>query len=332
VTVWADVSAAILAAEATATALAAASPMGRVLAKSRAELVAITALRNDVVVAFVDLELVHVEDVRLIGVPLIGIVNDTQGDTIAATVAAFQQYPWLTHVVSLKMLGTPHARVHVTAMLEQILDDDSSTGGIGRFARLATASKREQRFDRMREFFGKHRLSSRTITAISEIAEELVMNALYDAPVEAGHFKTAVPRTQDVDLPPERACEISYGVEDGNVFIRVTDTFGSLGRRRLLDVLGRCSKGAEGVELDESRGGAGLGLWRIFSAASAIAITVAAGERTDMLVRIATKDGRIVKQLAAVSMRFIPLKARALPTVSANDQFDMFDNSVTLAG
>jgi hypothetical protein len=329
-----DGSAAILAAETNAGVLTAALPIGAVVAKSRAELVAVTALRNDVVIAFVELELVHLEDIKLIGVPIVGIVNDTRTETIAATIAAFESYPWLTHTVSLKVLSTPQARTHLTGVLDQILEREAhSTSGIGRVARLATASKREQRFDRMREFFAKHGLTERTITAVTEIAEELVMNALYDAPVEGGFFKSAVPRTEDVDLPHDRACEISYGVEDGSVFVRVLDTFGALARRRVLDVLNRCSsKGV--VELDESRGGAGLGLWRIFTAASAVSITVAAGETTDILIRIATKDGRIVKQLAAVSMRFVPVKAHQLRAVSANgnDAFDMFDNSVTLAG
>src|SRR5262249_5765420 len=146
-------------------------------------------------------------------------------------------------------------------------------------------------------------VSARTIASSSDVAEELVTNALYDAPVEAGYFKRAVQRTEDVQLPPEHACEISYGLEHDSVFVRVRDPFGALTRCRLLGVLNRCQ--ATGISLDESRGGAGLGLWRIFATASTIAITVIPGLLTDILVRIETRRRRsATKQLLAAHLFF----------------------------
>jgi hypothetical protein len=198
-----------------------------------------------------------------------------------------------------------------------------SAAGIGRVALLASSNRREARFERMTEFFGKHGLSPRTIGAIGEIAEELVMNALYDAPVEAGFFETAVPRTCDVDLPSERACEISYGIENGNVFVRVRDTFGALSRERLFDVLNRCK--AKAVELDESRGGAGLGMWRVFSQASTLTITVIPGQVTDITIGIATKEGR--KQLLAIHLFFL---SNGTAEMIVPDDSDLIGQPVTL--
>jgi len=135
-----------------------------------------------------------------------------------------------------------------------------------------------------------------------------------------------VPRTEDVELPPDRACEISYGIEAGNAFIRLRDTFGSLTRKRLLDVLNRCNAGA--VSIDESRGGAGLGLWRVFSTASTVAISVTPGVVTDILVGIATTDGRIVKQHLAVHLFFAAAPIDPLDELIPDT--DAFDESITL--
>jgi hypothetical protein len=202
--------------------------------------------------------------------------------------------------------------------------------GIGRTALLGSSSRREARFERMREFFAAQGISTRTISSINDIAEELVTNALYDAPVEAGYFKAAVLRTEEIELPPEHACEISYGLEQESVFIRVRDPFGALTRARLLNVLNRCT--AAGVSLDESRGGAGLGLWRIFSTASTISLTVIPGALTDIHVRIEARKRRSVgKQLLAIHL-FFPEEHEAEGAhgrFAADHDHDLMDESFT---
>jgi hypothetical protein len=152
------------------------------------------------------------------------------------------------------------------------------------------------------------------------------MNALYDAPVDAGYFDRAVQRTDDVELPMDRACEISYGVDNGRASVRVRDTFGAFTRSRLLQVLRRCSTSGA-VVLDESRGGAGLGLWRIFCFATAISITVVSGTLTDISVSVAIKDGRPVsKHLQAFDLYFMVndmfLQESSVPT--------LVDDSITI--
>jgi hypothetical protein len=172
---------------------------------------------------------------------------------------------------------------------------------------LNSSCRREERFERMREFFVKNGLSQRGVKTLVDVSEELVTNALYDAPVDAGYFEHHVSRTEDVDLPSDRACEISYGIDATTVFVRVRDPFGALERNRLQEVLNRCNSGE--VALDESRGGAGLGLWRVFSAASTIAITVVPKTMTEMLIEFSIKDGRLVAPALHAIHLFIAPKA-----------------------
>jgi hypothetical protein len=281
--------------------------------------------------AFVDVDLLDQLGSESTMAPIVAIVDEDPSTALVASVRMLIDRPWLSHVVTTRMLASPQARVHVSMLVERLARGVEhpvlSPLGVGRVAHLAQASRRDARLDRIGEFFEKQGLSRRALEGIREICEELVMNALYDAPVEAGFFKHAVPRTQDVELPPERACEISYGYDSKHAFVRVRDTFGALSRSRLAQVLERCM--AKNVVLDESRGGAGLGMWRVFSTASTISITVVPGKVTDILVGLTTKDGRITKELLAAHLHFTQ---PAVPVPDVAFDHEMFDQSITLVG
>jgi hypothetical protein len=285
-------------------------------------------------VGFVDLDQLPLLDGASIETPIVAIVDCKPADTLAATIRALETHPNLCHVLTASLLQSPRACTHLAALIERFVAGPDQmllgAGGVGRVALLASAGRRDLRLSRMEQFFVKHGVSDRAIAQILEVAEELVMNALYDAPSEAGYFKRPKQRIENVELPRELACEISYGIEDRMVFVRVRDHFGSLSRARLVQVLGRCN--SRTVALDESRGGAGLGLWRVFSASSVVAITVMPGALTEILVGIATKDGRgAARQLHAVHLFFAPPSEdyESLAIVPDDDQ-GLLDQSVTL--
>ncbi|MBA3391448.1 MAG: hypothetical protein H0T89_02335 [Deltaproteobacteria bacterium] len=321
----------VFAREEHATLVCAALSAPCVRVTSRADFLA-ECTKRGAIVAFVDLDLLAQSDGQIRDIAIIGLIDDEPAATLPTSIISFDRYSWLSHLITTTMLVAPLARAHLQKLLERVVDgpehDMIGTAGVGRVALLARASRRDARFERMAEFFTKQGLSTRATSVIAEVAEELVMNALYDAPVESGYFEQAIPRTEDVDLPVDRACEISYGMDEGNVFIRVRDPFGALSRERLLEVLNRCS--AKSVGLDESRGGAGLGLWRVFSSASTIAITVVPGRITDIVVGIATKNGRVVKNLLAIHLFFHAKTISALDAVVSDDQEELLDRSITL--
>ncbi len=318
----------IYADEARASLLGAVLPKPFVCVRSRTQLVDELSKRG--AVAFVDVDLLPLLEGIQGQAPIIGIYDDNGSNTLTSAVRALGTFSWLAHVVSTSMLRSPTAQSHLALLLERLVSgpDMLGTYGVGRVARLAKASKREARFERIEEFFATHGLSARSIASIKEVAEELVMNALYDAPYEAGYFKQPVPRTTEVALPADRACEISYGIEGESAFVRLRDTFGALSRTRLVDVLTRCNTDA--VKLDESRGGAGLGLWRVFSTASTLSITVVPGQLTDIIVEFSIKDGRMMKHLHAMHLFFAPNPNDAMDALVVDDSRNVFDQSITL--
>lgn len=220
-------------------------------------------------------------------------------------------YPWVSHVVSAAMLQHPLAGEHLGHVITtltsgsrpRLLDWVGPTVA-GRRVRMAHASRRVSRLERMGEFFESRGVSSRTIQQLRDVAEELLTNAFYDAPVSAGVLSKPISRTQDVSLPDESACDMVYGCRDDLAIVRVRDPFGSLGRVRLTEVLLRCARTDMGVQVDETMGGAGLGLWRIFSVATFVAISVVERRYTEFLVGIAKRPPGPAARTAARPFAF----------------------------
>jgi len=295
---------------------------------SRTELAILLARRRPCI-AFVDLELISQLDPAPPGVTIVGVARGG----VSELVEALLTHPSVLHVVSTTMLASPQASQHLADVCERIQHGPEHAvlrdAGIGRAALLASSERRAQRLERIADFFAAHGISAKTIEMMNDVAEELITNALYDAPHEAGWFGTPVPRTAAVELPPEHACEISYGIQAGRVFVRVRDPFGALTQRRLFQVLDRCR--TKDVQFDESRGGAGLGMWRVFSAASTLVVSVIPGRLTDILVWVDANNRRPAGKLHTAQLSFPDPFVRdgVAGRFAADHDFDLMDESFT---
>ncbi len=163
----------------------------------------------------------------------------------------------------------------------------------------------EHRLRRLEEFAESEGARPRAIEQLHDITNELLVNALYDAPYEAGFLSEPPARQAAIVLPPDMPCELVYGAVENEIFVRVRDCFGALKRERLIEVLLRCARGASSVELDESRGGAGLGMWRIFRQSSRVVVAVSPGNSTEMLITV-PKSGIAKKNNRAWHFFFEP--------------------------
>jgi len=280
-------------------------------------------------IAFVDLELVAKIDCDLAGLTVVAISEGAVSELVTVLLG----YPRVSHVLSATLLKAPSLGGHLEELCERIQRGPEQTVaggiGIGRAALFTSSERRAARLERVVDFFTAQGVRPKTIAALSDIAEELMTNALYDAPREAGCFHTAVSRTAPIELRPDQACEISYGVYGERLFVRVRDPFGSLTRQRLLQVLDRCRR--KDVPLDESRGGAGLGIWRVFSQASGVTIAVIPGRLTDFLVYMDANARRMGGNLQTVQL--IYPDEFALDGIAgrfaADHDFDLMDDSFT---
>src|SRR5262249_13053917 len=105
----------VLAREASAALVSAASPGPCVRVTSRADLLA-AAKRLVPAIAFVDFDLLpHLEGAKP-GIAIVGIVDDAGAEPLRSMISV----PWLSHLVSSAMLASAHARAHLEALQERL--------------------------------------------------------------------------------------------------------------------------------------------------------------------------------------------------------------------
>jgi len=127
-------------------------------------------------------------------------------------------------------------------------------------------------------------ISNRLAAAAADAAHELLMNAMYDAPVDAtGRPRYAANRQSEIDLEPHEVPTLRLTVDCSHLSLDVTDPFGRLDRASLFGGILRGRAGRSGRPdevLDLAQGGAGLGLFNLFSSAAVLRVEVAPGRQT----------------------------------------------------
>ncbi len=116
-------------------------------------------------------------------------------------------------------------------------------------------------------------------------ADELVSNAIYNAPVDddGNHIFRHVDRTSAVKLPPGAEVTIKYACDGQHLILGVTDNFGSLAHETMIDYLQRCFARRKKDQIEDKSGGAGLGLFMVFRALNTFVVNIVPGAKTEMI-------------------------------------------------
>lgn len=98
------------------------------------------------------------------------------------------------------------------------------------------------------------------------VLEELLTNALYHAyRLPDGGEK--YPRKSPVELAPQERVKLRYAISKEGVYLSISDRGGNLDFEDIAAAFERCY-GAEAPQIQTKDGGAGLGLYMVFEAAS----------------------------------------------------------------
>jgi hypothetical protein len=128
-------------------------------------------------------------------------------------------------------------------------------------------------------------MSRRTAVMAADASHELLMNAMYDAPHDhAGRPKYANDRQAQVALAEDEVPTLRLTVDSTYLALDITDPFGRLARNKLYGGLLRAITGTTGpsaqAALDVSHGGAGLGLFKLYSTCTFLRAEVIPGHQT----------------------------------------------------
>lgn len=126
--------------------------------------------------------------------------------------------------------------------------------------------------------------SSRVIERLAVVAHEMLMNAMYDAPVDgAGRAIYAQDRKADLILDEHETPTLRFAIDGVLAALEVTDRFGRLGRNHVLHSIlrGIDAQSNEAAQVvDTSHGGAGLGFFRMYAACASVIVDVKPREQT----------------------------------------------------
>lgn len=145
---------------------------------------------------------------------------------------------------------------------------------------VRTTADRDVAVAKMQELIGSLGVPKRVAEMFAELGHELIMNAMYDAPVDAhGRPKYAGDRKAELVLEAHERPHVKLGTDGSRLVLQVRDPFGRLERSHVVDGLAR---GLAGGEMDQSHGGAGLGMMVCHNASSAMVFDVQRGKHTEV--------------------------------------------------
>jgi hypothetical protein len=117
--------------------------------------------------------------------------------------------------------------------------------------------------------------------AIDQCLDEMLMNALYDAPVdEQGQpIFAEIPTKTRISLRVEQKVVVQYSCDAHQFAVSVRDVFGTLERSTVLRYLYKCLHAEQ--QIDRKVGGAGLGLYLMVNSATTVYFNVLPGVATE---------------------------------------------------
>jgi CRP-like cAMP-binding protein len=138
--------------------------------------------------------------------------------------------------------------------------------------------------DDMCEYFGKLGVRNSILDRCNTVLEEMLMNAIYDAPTDS-HGKNLfnhLSRKTDVILESHLQSQLNYGCDGVLLGVSVADPFGGLTKKIVVDYLESCYSGKPGT-LNVGKGGAGRGLHQIVENSDLTIFNVKKGVRTEVI-------------------------------------------------
>jgi hypothetical protein len=145
---------------------------------------------------------------------------------------------------------------------------------------VRTTADRDAAAARIQDFVGALQVPRRVAEMFAELGHELLMNAMYDAPVDGyGRPRYAGKRKADIVLAEHERPAVRIATDGTRLALQIRDPFGRLERHHVFDGLAR---GLAGGEQDRSHGGAGLGMMVCHNASTALFFDVVPDRQTEV--------------------------------------------------
>jgi hypothetical protein len=122
------------------------------------------------------------------------------------------------------------------------------------------------------------------VARVESVADELLMNALYDAPAARHGAVADIQSRSKAGLGPlgETPARLRYASDDKHLAVSVRDEYGELKKEAILDHLER-ARAERGVPQSRPTGGAGLGMYFVMQSVTRFIANVSPGKCTEVI-------------------------------------------------
>jgi hypothetical protein len=146
---------------------------------------------------------------------------------------------------------------------------------------LTRASQRNHLVAQLADDIRSSGQSARVASMAMLVADELISNAVHNAPVDAdGHrFRRETPRDVEIELDDKHAVRLRWGCDARYLAVEVTDRFGSLDRDTVLHALANS-------DARDSGAGAGMGISLSYRSCDHMVLNLSPGKRTEVIALI----------------------------------------------
>lgn len=163
-------------------------------------------------------------------------------------------------------------------------------------SRITTSAGRSTLIDEMDAYLAASGVRPSYRDRIKLVAEELLMNAIYDAPcdpISRAPLFNHLPRTELVQLAPPQQGWLSYCFDGTKVCLSVRDPFGALKPDVIFKYLKNSySPDPQDINSSQGKGGAGRGLHQIVESSDELIFNLAPGKKTEVISVIYTETDR----------------------------------------
>jgi len=150
---------------------------------------------------------------------------------------------------------------------------------------LTNSSQKIRAVESVRKLLAAVGFKSRSATVIANAVDELLMNAIFDAPVDdlgkALFDKTN--RNLELNLDEKNQITLKIGYDGSYVGVSIIDQYGSLDKSKLISHISKKYKD-EDYQVREARAGAGIGLGTVYRLGGAILFSSEVQIKTEVTV------------------------------------------------
>lgn len=151
--------------------------------------------------------------------------------------------------------------------------------------RITNSARKKATLEALSIILEKKTIPKRIASSIIRATDELILNAVYDAPIDqkGKHYKHSLDRALEFDLSRKEEVEIELISTQTFLQISVTDFFGSLEKEDFIPLLAKnFAKQEISGDEDSVRADRGLGLYQILNSGLSLQVVIEEGKRTRM--------------------------------------------------